>query len=162
MSQQGAEAEPSSNRTEEWLWAQGSQAQGAGGPWAGKWMPRVSAADVDEVWVKVAAATEDGLLGTETKVSTVLSNVANPRADGPGTHVICAYTRDCRDLEDVGRVLAGLRSLGFEGRLSYKEGGATHAGIYGRGASLYVAQPGSLDVEPRREAMPVPASEPGS
>ena len=50
-----------------------------------------------------------------------------------GMHVICVYTADCRDVEDLTRVLVRLRVLGFGGLLSYNEDGATLAGGTGVG-----------------------------
>jgi Bles03-like protein len=35
-----------------------------------------------------------------------------------GLHVICVYTADCRNVEDLTRVLVRLRVLGFGGLLS--------------------------------------------
>jgi hypothetical protein len=66
------------------------------------------------------------------------------------------YTADCQNRADVGRVLAMLRELGYSGRLSYKEDGMTHAGRYGRGVTLYLAQAGSNDLDQRRQPVPVP------
>lgn len=156
MGRSGRDSRPSSNRTDDWIYAEGPARPQNLGTFVGKWMPRVGAADVDDVWAKVAEATRAGELGISAKVSTALNNPSNPRGAGPRTHVICVYTRDCRDLRDVGRVLAGLRRLGLGARMSYKEDGATYAGIYGRGASLYVAQAGSMSVERRRAPIPAP------
>jgi hypothetical protein len=119
-------------------------------------MPRVPADLVDDVWAKVAAATARGDLGIAAKVSTLVNNEFNPHSEGPQLHVICVYTGDCRDSDDVVRVLASLRGLGFTQRLSYKEDGATFANIYGAGAALYVSQPGSTTAERRREPVPTP------
>jgi hypothetical protein len=146
---------PSRNWSAVWLWAEAPDA-GPAGPWTGKWAPRTAARDVDETWAKVAAATRAGRLGPCAKVSTALNNEVNTRGAGPGTHVICVYTADCRDLADLARVCAELRRLGFAGRLVYKENGATYAGLYGSGASLYVAQPGACT--PQRRRAPVPAT----
>ena len=55
---------------------------------------------------------------------------------------MCVYTADCRNMDDVKRVLAALRSMGYQGRLNYKEDLATHAGLYEGGsgpASLYTS-----------------------
>jgi hypothetical protein len=60
------------------------------------------------------------------------------------------YTYDFEHRDDVARVLAGLRQLGFNGRLSYKTDEATVEGTYGKGSATYVAQPNSLDIGERR------------
>jgi len=56
--------------------------------------------------------------------------------------VICVYTYDSDDVQDVKRVRASLRELGFVGRLSYKPDADTHAGRYKnrghRGISKYL------------------------
>jgi hypothetical protein len=59
--------------------------------------------------------------------------------------LICVYTRDWQDRDDVRRVLGALRELGVSWRLAYKTDEATGAGVYGRGSSIYVSQPGSRD-----------------
>jgi hypothetical protein len=119
-------------------------------------MPRVPADLVDEAWTRIARATQEGRLGIAAKVSTALNNAESPHSEGRAIHVICVYTADCRDVEDVMRALLGLRALGFTQRLSYKEDGATFAGIYGPGSALYVSQPNSADVERRREPVATP------
>lgn len=120
-------------------------------PWCGKWLLYYPTAEVDGAWAKVARATFDDELGIEAKVA----DRANAEARGrqtrqPPLHVMCVYTRDCRDAGDVAGVLAALRRLGFDQRLTYKEDAATLTGVYGSGAGLYVAQPGSLEFTRRR------------
>jgi hypothetical protein len=119
-------------------------------------MPRVPADGVDAAWAQVAAATARGELGIGAKVSTLLNNLMSPHSEGTNLHVICIYTADCRDADDVNRVLVALRGLGFTQRLSYKEDGATFSKVYGSGAALYVAQPGSTVAELRRDPIPTP------
>jgi hypothetical protein len=148
---------PSGNRKDAWLYASAPGAV-ARGRFVGKWMPRVSADVVDDLWSQIASATERGELGSAAKVSTLLNNESNPHGAGASLHVICVYTADCRDADDVGRVLAALRQLGITERLSYKEDGATYANIYGRGAALYVAQPGSNVPDRRRDPIPLPGN----
>jgi len=59
--------------------------------------------------------------------------------------LICVYTRDWQDRDDVRRVLGALRGLGVSWRLAHKTDEVTGAGVYGRGSSIYVSQPGSRD-----------------
>src|SRR5215471_17725527 len=122
---------PSRNRSGVWLHVDGPRPREAGGRFIGKWMLRLPSDLVDEVWAKVAAATQRGDLGISAKVSTLVNNEMNPHSEGPQTHVMFVYTADCRDADDVVRVLSALRVLGFSQRLSYKEDGATLANIYG-------------------------------
>jgi hypothetical protein len=94
---------------------------------SGKWMIFVSVADVDEVWAKIKDATEQGLLGSSAKVATARPN---PLARDPKKRVICVYTYDSDDVEDVRRVRGKLRELGIVAKIGYKEDAATLAGIY--------------------------------
>ena len=150
---------PSGDSEEPWIWADAPGPAGEDGAYTGKWMLFVPTSEVDEVWGKVAGSTEASELGSGAKVSTRANNRRNRHAKGPDTHVICVYTRDCRDVADVTRVLVELRRLGFQGLLSYKEDGATLANRYGRGAALFVAKVGSTTPERRRDWIPSPREE---
>ena len=138
-----------------WLWAHNPTRTPATG-YGGKWLLFTPPGVVAETWGRVRAATEAGKLGIGAKVATAKQGL-------PPAIVICAYTRDCRDLADVTRVLAGLRAMGFGGRLNYKEDTATHAGIYAgdrarRGpASLYTSTSGTLIRTLRPIVEPPPA-----
>ena len=83
--------------------------------------------EVDAVWRIIAEATEAGNLGSESKVSTAMTGF-----DGspPTKHVICVYTYDWMDVEDVRRIRAELRSLGIVTRIPYKTDEDTLAGKY--------------------------------
>src|SRR5690606_27290415 len=47
-----------------------------------------------------------------------------------GKHVICVYSQDYANKDDVGRCLAALRRLGIKAHVSYKTDGQTRSGIY--------------------------------
>ena len=102
--------------------------------------------DVDAVWEKVATATLSGRLGCAAKVATAWPN---PLARS-SKRVICVYTCDFTDHEDVTRVLVVLRDLGFKERLSYKTDVDTLSGRYGTGTATFVSQPNELTFEVRR------------
>ncbi|ROT42720.1 DUF1917-domain-containing protein [Sodiomyces alkalinus F11] len=74
---------------------------------AGKWMLFCPRQEVNGVWGVVAKATANNELGIAAKVA--------PRpADGERAHrLICVYTADFNDLEDVARVLERLQELGI-------------------------------------------------
>lgn len=93
----------------------------------GKWLVFVNATHVDEVWAKIKDATEKGLLGGLAKVSTAMSghNTTNP-----DSKVICVYTYDWTDEEDVRRVRGKLRELGILAKIPYKADSDTLAGSY--------------------------------
>jgi Domain of unknown function (DUF1917) len=119
------------------------------GPRSGKWLVFTPPDSHDEAWDKIRAATELGELGYAAKAATALQG----RVNRAGALVTCVYTYDYEDHDDVQRVLAALRGLGIEGRLSYKSDEATSQGTYGRGTAIYVSQPGSSDFEDRRRPL---------
>ncbi|OIW26800.1 DUF1917-domain-containing protein [Coniochaeta ligniaria NRRL 30616] len=73
----------------------------------GKWMLFPEPNAVDGIWAVVARATAANELGVAAKVA--------PKGDEEGrqgsARLICVYTRDFRDKDDVGRVLGRLREL---------------------------------------------------
>jgi hypothetical protein len=103
----------------------------------GKWMLFAYVADIDPVWEIIRDATIAGTLGIAAKVATMREN---PNSASPGSKLICVYTKDYRDIEDMRRVLIRLRELGFTQRLSYKTDDDTIQGKYGKGSSLYTSQ----------------------
>jgi hypothetical protein len=118
--------------------------------WVGKWLLYLPREQVDAGWAKIADAVAAGRLGVSAKVADRAIAKHGSRRGREILHVCCVYTADCRDTADVARVLGVLRELGFAQRLSYKEDAATLTGVYGQGAALYVAQPGSLEFTRRR------------
>ncbi|KAI4156163.1 MAG: hypothetical protein LQ340_000469 [Diploschistes diacapsis] len=109
---------------------------------SGKWMFFPLPEDVDRVWTIVAEGTARGELGSMAKVAA---------DEGKGDRVgrlICVYTRDFSDQEDVKRVLLGLVDKGLVdyGRgargIYYKCDAWTYVGIengneWGFKASMY-------------------------
>lgn len=105
---------------------------------AGKWMLFPSVDQVDSTWKKVVTAMDEGNLGDAAKVAT---------DDGSGqARLICVYTRDFSDKEDVKRVLKTLVETGLmdeESRpIYYKCDAYTYLDIkskneYGLKASLF-------------------------
>lgn len=94
------------------------------GPTTGKWCIFAPSTDVDQAWAKIKCAVEgDNLLFA--KVSTAL------RSMGRDGHVICVYTQDWTDKQDLLHVREVLRSLGFIGELGYKRDIDTLKRIYG-------------------------------
>jgi hypothetical protein len=94
---------------------------------AGKWLIFVPLGELDAAWAKVRKATEAGLLGDSSKAATAL---LNPNAADPTKRVICVYTYDSNDREDVFRVRQALRDLGFDRPIPYKTDRATLEGRY--------------------------------
>jgi hypothetical protein len=93
----------------------------------GKWLIFVDVRNIDEVWEKIKIATENGLLGEESKVATAKEN---PNANDSNKKVICVYTYDYMDKEDVMRIREALRNIGIKNKIPYKIDNATIEGKY--------------------------------
>ena len=78
---------------------------------------------VDFVWGKVAKGTVEGELGVAAKVAAAESE---DEVDGGKRKLVCVYTKDFGDKEDVERVLLGLKGMG----LLKGEDGGEGRGIY--------------------------------
>jgi hypothetical protein len=105
---------------------------------SGKWLLFVPNAELDATWKRIKEATEAGKLGGDAKVSTARPN---QHAVDPARGVICVYTYDSEDEDDVMRVRGELRRLGFVNKIPYKTDDATLSGKYrnqgGRNISRY-------------------------
>ena len=107
-------------------------------PWVGKWLWFVDPASVDATFLSVADCLQAGNLGSSAKVAT------KPMG---GRHVICIYTENFMDAEDVLRVGREVRRLGASNTISYKPDVFTlsDAGIYGNNSlpkSIYQLRKG--------------------
>lgn len=102
----------------------------------GKWLIFVPSEYVDKVWQAIRDETIKGNLGIDAKCATAKSR--NP------VKLICVYTKDYRDDDDLRRVLIALRKLGIAQRLNYKTDQATINLEYGPGSSLYTSPPNSV------------------
>lgn len=114
--------------TKDWLWARHPANQPLEPVrYTGKWLVFAPCASVAARWEMISTATTRGQLGSGAKVSTDY-----PAASRDGRHVICVYTRDWRDLDDVRRVGRALGELGAveTGTLWYKADEQTLAGVY--------------------------------
>jgi hypothetical protein len=98
-----------------WIYAENPEATPYDPEKVGRWRLFVTVADVDEMWAKIAVATEDRRLGVSAKVATAWDSRLTAKTGG---RLICVYTGDIDDHADVTRVLIELRTLGFGGRLS--------------------------------------------
>ena len=119
---------PSREISEYWLYAlmkQGKYPE----PTArnGKWLVFASVKSVDGVWEKIKKATEEGGLGDSSKVATAR---LNPNAVDSSKKVICVYTYDWTDKEDVMRIRTELRALGITWKIPYKSDEDTDKGKY--------------------------------
>ena len=119
---------------------------------SGKWMMFYHAALIDQYWLKIKAACEQGYLGSQVKVTTARgAQMPLPRADHSTdrallmhvlglqkpepprdrAHVICVYTYDYTDIIDVMGIRETLRELGIRRKITYKSNADTRAGRYG-------------------------------
>lgn len=94
---------------------------------SGKWLLFIPLKQLDEKWAIIARETELGRLGIAAKAAT-----AKPHglSNNKWVKVICVYTYDSVDQEDVMTVRDHLRALGFIKKLSYKTDQATSEGRY--------------------------------
>ena len=92
----------------------------------GKWMLFIPKETVDIIWNKITDAVLNNNLGSciSAKVATTLQ--------GKDIHVICVYTEDYLNINDVLNVREKLRELGFNLTLYYKPDIYTHLGIYSK------------------------------
>lgn len=94
---------------------------------SGKWLIFVPLKQLDEKWAIIARETESGQLGIAAKAATAK---LNDLSKNQWVKVICVYTYDSADQEDVMRIRERLRVLGFSKKLSYKTDQATTEGRY--------------------------------
>ena len=128
ISQPYSDAKPSKVTDVYWIYAirkKGKYPKAT--PRSGKWLIFVDPENVDEVWAKIKKAVEEGKLGDSAKVSTAKPN---PLAGKSRAHVICVYTYDWTDENDVKRIREELRNLGITNKIPYKADEDTLKGKY--------------------------------
>ncbi len=119
---------PSQVTDEYWLFA--NRKQGTYPPHSengGKWLIFVPIERIDKVWSQIESATEAGRLGEMSKVATAKPNF---NATNSNAKVICVYTYDWMDKEDVIRIRQELRQLGITRKIPYKADEDTESGKY--------------------------------
>jgi len=78
------------------------------------------------IWARIARAVWDGRLGHAAKVATWRPTPSRMQKRGEKpSQVVCVYTKDCSDVEDLQRVLVALRELGIREVLKYKADAVT-------------------------------------
>lgn len=117
-----------------WLWVK-MKSDASVYPNAGKWLIFVSRKWAASAWAKVAQATHDGELGVAAKISTAWGSDMK----GASSLVICVYTRDADDKENIMHVREKLREMGWEKELRYKRDDTTRAGFYGSEFCIYTS-----------------------
>jgi hypothetical protein len=115
-----------------------------------------------KVWLQVVEAVVANKLGTSAKIAS----------DGP-TRLICIYTKDFSDVNDVKRVLEAMEAFGLVSKdaarpIYYKCDAFTYLDIgsgneYGIPASLYNSKDilnGSIPMQPMKQAFKQPKKRP--
>ncbi len=94
----------------------------------GKWMIfAYKGEQQDAIWVEVKKKIEKGLLGNSAKCSTVKEN---QNSLNKNSGVVCVYTYDSNDKEDLKRIAEELFEINGIVKLWYKEDNVTHEGKY--------------------------------
>ncbi len=94
-------------------------------PRSGKWLVFLDNDAIDDYWRLIQLSLSMWRLGRVAKVSTGLAPAGKQG-------VICVYTYDYADYEDVMRVRRELSSIGTRRRIPYKSNAQTRAGHYGQ------------------------------
>ena len=84
---------------------------------------------IDAAWEVIDLETREGRLGVAAKVATAMPN---PMATSQKIKLICVYTYNFEDLDDVRRVRLRLRELGYTRKIPYKTDAATDEGKYAK------------------------------
>ncbi len=92
---------------------------------SGKWCIFVDKSEVDECWKKIVKVLSQGKL-MSAKVAT-----AKGAERYKGIHVICVYTKDYKDENELMHSRQVLTDLGFVEPLRYKRDVDTMNGVYG-------------------------------
>jgi len=91
---------------------------------SGKWLIFIQTEYADELWNKIRKLTNKDKIWS-AKISTLVHPLASR-----GEHVVCVYTKNYLDKQDVMKVRENLREIGVKRRLSYKPDIYTVLGIY--------------------------------
>lgn len=118
--------QPSTNMSKYWITYSSHHKHPHHTELGGKWLVPVDYLNVDKIWEKIKKAQDDKILGHVSKVATAL----NARRYN-NSYVVCVYTYDSSDTDDMLRVREGLRSIGFTAPLNYKRDIETINNIYG-------------------------------
>lgn len=103
----------------------------------GKWLIFVSSHNLGKVWTKVKGAVEEGRLGSVAKAAGAMRN---SHSQNSKAKVICVYTYDWKDHQDVKRIREELRKIGIVRKISYKTDEDTERGIYNANRSEKVSK----------------------
>jgi len=103
----------------------------------GKWLIFVGSHNLNRMWAKVQIAVEKGRLGSMAKAPAAK---LDSHSRNSNAKVICVYTYDWKDRQDVERVREELRKIGITRKISYKTDEDTERGIYHANGSEKVSK----------------------
>jgi hypothetical protein len=115
------------SKTRDRYWIDSESPEGVFSENSGKWLLFIPATRIDAAWATIERETRAGRLGVAAKVATAMPN---PNATSQQVKLICVYTYNFEDLDDVRRVRQRLRELGYARKIPYKTDAATDAGKY--------------------------------
>lgn len=84
---------------------------------SGKWLIFDTVKKIDSIWLLIDEQTKNGKLGPSAKVST---SKPNKNATEKTSRVICVFTENYDDKDDLSRIISVLREMGIKNRLLYK------------------------------------------
>lgn len=103
----------------------------------GKWIIFLKNEEINKGWKIIDENVKNGNLGvSDAKISTKLSASNYKGGTLPNERVVCIYTKDYRDENEINNVRSKLRELGFKQPLCYKTDNQTIIGSYGHRSHL--------------------------
>ena len=94
----------------------------------GKWLLFLPPSEIDAAWIKIKDLLKDHKLGDAAKVSTAKRG---GMVEDVTKYVICVFTNDSNDVEDIARIAFNIFSIVPNvDRMQYKSDRVTHLGVY--------------------------------
>ena len=115
----------------------------------GKWCIHLEKDEVDESWLKIKEACQ--------KDQLFLAKCTTAYSSGTQEHpqfLICVYTHDWSDTEDVQKIRQTLREIGFTQPLKYKRDIETINKVYGTDDEFYIVESNLENTEPKKKIKP--------
>ena len=103
----------------------------------GKWLIFVSSYSAHTMWNKIKIALEEGRLGGLAKAPTAKHGL---QSQGSKYGVICVYTYDWKDRQDVERIREELRKIGITRKIPYKTDEDMERDIYRSNSSEKISK----------------------
>ena len=131
----------------DWISCQYESTSGGLDTTVGKWMLFCKTSEENnELWTKLKSLLYQDKLGISMKSATTFSETAISYKGTQRGILICVYTKNWRDLDDIRLVLSSIRELGIKGPLYYKSDRQTLLGMSG---SIYLSKYGThIEITP--------------